>query len=142
MADRLSATVLLVEHLWDDRGKLSLLGVAPTALPAGKVHLSLVVIIGLQPPNQAMEHTITVDLHTRDDPDRYLDIAVVHLEGEPPTEAAVLPESVQVLAPLHWEVDLDPDTMHVIRVRHEDEVLTTTSFVTAQHRATVLDGEP
>ena len=130
MTDQLQATVLLSERIWEDRGKVSLLGVGPTVVRAGKLALSAIVVVDVEPQRGRLDIALTVELYARDNPDRIIDDAQARLEGEPPSDDAVLPQRVQVLVPLTWKVDLAPGTMHGIRVRHDRQILTTTSFLT------------
>lgn len=131
MTDQLQATVLLSERIWEDRGKVSLLGVGPTVVRAGNLALSAILIVEIEPHRDRLDIALTVELLARDDPARIIDDAQVRLEGEPPSDDAVLPERVQVLVPLAWKVDLAPGAMHAVRVRHDRQILTTTSFMTS-----------
>lgn len=130
MSEDLQATVLLTEHIWLDRGRFSLLGIGPTRAFPGRMRLSAMVIVGVRPRMVRSSFALTIELYAKDDPAHIVAHDTIQLEGEAPSQEALIPDLVQVLSPVRLEADLAPSTMYVLQVRNDDEILTSTYFVT------------
>lgn len=129
MADDVRVTILLSEQLYEDRGKLSLLGTGWTQIKPGQRTISFVSIVDLVPPDEAVSIELEFALHKRSDED-ILAGAKLELEAETPPDDAVVPAFAQIVAPIRWSLELEPDTIYLIDVRYGTEILTTATFVT------------
>jgi hypothetical protein len=132
MPDRLEGTVILCDEIYEDRGKMSLLGAKWSLTDPGRRILNAVAVVDIAVPKQPESVTIEFVLVNAEDPETRIESATVEFQLEPPDLDAhgIVPPHDHVLVPLRWKVDLEADEVYAIQMLLDDRMISSTSFGT------------
>lgn len=134
MRDRLEGTLLLCDQVYEDRGKVSLLGAKWNRTSPGEKHLTAVAVLDFSAPDGAETFEVAFMLTTALEPETVIAQSAVEGELIPPSgsgsDPSWVPPHDQMLVPLRWNVTLEPETAYVLTMKHGDRVITSTSFAT------------
>ena len=130
MRERLTGTLLLCDQLYEDRGKLSILGVPWNVTAPGKRRLSVVAVITVTDPTAGGSVELTLRLRRGDQEGKPLLEGTI--QGEPSSDVDDHHEPhQQVIAPLYLPVvDLEPSATYLLELLYEGEQLSSATFRT------------
>lgn len=131
MRERLSAALLLCDQLYEDRGKLTILGTPWTVTQPGERRLSVVAIFTVADP--AAGGSVEMTLRLRRSGDDGTPLLEGTIQGEPGGEVSANDEPhEQAVVPLHLpKVELEPSATYLLELLHEGEQLSSTTFRTS-----------
>lgn len=130
MRERLTGTLLLCDQLYEDRGKLSILGVPWNVTAPGKRRLSVVAVITVADPAAGGSVELTLRLRRRGPKGEPLLEGTI--QGEPSSDVDDHHEPhQQVIAPLYLPaVELEPSATYLLELLYEGEQVSSATFRT------------
>lgn len=136
MVDHTRASILLCEQIYEDRGKLSLLGVGWDVATPGKRRIFAAATVDLRSLDQDVDIRIEFALRVAHDGEGKA-LAGASLQGQlNPLDDGVKPrEFVQITVPIRWHVELRPNTLYEISAHFGDSEIGKTQFWTSEHAA-------
>ena len=130
MSSHVSGAIGLVEQIYEDRGKVSALGIGWNVVRAGHRNLRFIAILDVDTSIEEAQIDVEFQLREADDDGEQLRSTEASIGFPEKTDDVVVPPAAQVQVPVRWRLELAPETLYRIDAVHDEQIIATAYFYT------------